>query len=208
MGRCGTYSVGIDWTGDETMKTTEWHLHHSIYWMKTPQTRLLNWTVEERRRRADRMADRQCHPCIYLASWSDDQARRLLWPYMQGCSGAGTRWNAVPANILEPERRSGKYRWPHQVERCNTEAFRQITSYSLGWPSISLFSDPNCPQTRDLASIISKKFPGVTPPDPLSGTHSQHGYTPCAGAQVSPLLGSRSRKPFTQIKICHYTPTA
>jgi len=34
----------------------------------------------------------------------------------QGCSGAGTRWNAVPANILEPERRSGKYRWP-QVER-------------------------------------------------------------------------------------------
>ena len=30
----------------------------------------------------------------------------------QGCSGAGTRWNAVPANILEPERRSGRYRWP------------------------------------------------------------------------------------------------
>ena len=35
---------------------------------------------------------------------------------IQGCSGAGTRWNAVSANILEPERRSGKYRWP-QVER-------------------------------------------------------------------------------------------
>ena len=34
----------------------------------------------------------------------------------QGCSGAGTRWNAVPSDILEPERRSGKYRWP-QVER-------------------------------------------------------------------------------------------
>ena len=34
----------------------------------------------------------------------------------QGCSGAGTRWNAVTANILEPERRSGKDRWP-QVER-------------------------------------------------------------------------------------------
>ena len=30
----------------------------------------------------------------------------------QGCSGAGTRWNAVPANIVEPERLSGKYRWP------------------------------------------------------------------------------------------------
>ena len=34
----------------------------------------------------------------------------------QGYGGAGTRWNAFPANILEPERRSGKYRWP-QVER-------------------------------------------------------------------------------------------
>ena len=34
----------------------------------------------------------------------------------QGCSGAATRWNAVPANILEPERPFGKYRWP-QVER-------------------------------------------------------------------------------------------
>jgi len=34
----------------------------------------------------------------------------------EGCSGAGTRWNAVPANILEPERRSRKYRWP-QVKR-------------------------------------------------------------------------------------------
>jgi len=33
-----------------------------------------------------------------------------------GNSGAGTRWNAVPVNILEPKRRSGKYRWP-QVER-------------------------------------------------------------------------------------------
>ena len=30
--------------------------------------------------------------------------------FIQGCSGVGTRWNAVPANILEPERRSGKYR--------------------------------------------------------------------------------------------------
>jgi len=36
--------------------------------------------------------------------------------HSQGCSGAATRWNAVPVNILEPERRSGKYRWP-QVER-------------------------------------------------------------------------------------------
>jgi len=34
----------------------------------------------------------------------------------QGYSGAGMWWNAVPANILEPEWRSAKYRWP-QVER-------------------------------------------------------------------------------------------
>jgi len=27
----------------------------------------------------------------------------------QGCSGAGTRRSAVPANIFEPEQRSGKY---------------------------------------------------------------------------------------------------
>ena len=32
-----------------------------------------------------------------------------LFSCYQGCSGAGTRRNAVPANIFEPERRSGKY---------------------------------------------------------------------------------------------------
>jgi len=37
---------------------------------------------------------------------------------IQECSGVGTQWNAVPANILEPERCSGKYRWP-QVERTH-----------------------------------------------------------------------------------------
>jgi len=34
----------------------------------------------------------------------------------QGCSGAGTQRNAVPANSFEPERRSGKYCWS-QAER-------------------------------------------------------------------------------------------
>ena len=43
---------------------------------------------------------------------------------------------------------------------------------------------------------------GATP----SSTHPQHGYTPCAGAQAPPLLEPRSRKPFPQIKIYHYTP--
>jgi len=34
----------------------------------------------------------------------------------QGCSGAGARRTAVPANIFEPERRSGKY-YLRQAER-------------------------------------------------------------------------------------------
>ena len=62
--------------------------------------------------------------------------------------------NCAPANIVG--------------HRCNanTEAFRQITLYSLGWPLISLFSGPNCPQTRDLASKISKKISGGNTPGP------------------------------------------
>jgi len=43
---------------------------------------------------------------------------------------------------------------------------------------------------------------GATP----SRIHPQHGYTPCVGVQAPPLLGPRSRKPFPQIKIYHYTP--
>jgi len=50
----------------------------------------------------------------------------------QGCSGAGTRWNAVLANILEPERHGAPaniigHRW-----NANTEVFWQIMSHSLG----------------------------------------------------------------------------
>jgi len=103
----------------------------------------------------------------------------------QGFSGAGTRWNTVPANILEPGWHSGKYRWP-QVESY-TEAFRQITSYSLGWPSISLFSGPNCPQTRDLASKMSKNFPGVIPPQ-------QEGATPPAPTSSTATCRARGCK--------------
>ena len=95
-----------------------------------------------------------------------------IFTFSQGRSGAGTRWNAVPANILEPERRSGKYTVSLATGGTRT-AFRQITSYSLGWPSISLFSGPNCPQTRDLASKISKKIPGVIS-GPLSRTGRPH----------------------------------
>ena len=62
--------------------------------------------------------------------------------------------NGAPANIAG-------HRW-----NANTEAFRQITSYSLGWPSISLFSGRNCPQTREWQQKSQKKLAGVTP---LSG---------------------------------------
>ena len=70
--------------------------------------------------------------------------------------------NGAPANIVG--------------HRCyaNTEAFRQITSYSLGWPSISLFSGPNCRQTRDLASKISKEISGGDTP----GHPQQEGGDP------------------------------
>jgi len=98
--------------------------------------------------------------------------------------------NSAPANIIG-------HRW-----NANTEAFQQITSYSLGWPSISLFSGPNCTQTRDLAQKSQQIFRGSTP----SHTQPQHGYTLCAGTQAPPFLGPRSRKPFPQIKIYHYTP--
>ena len=103
--------------------------------------------------------------------------------------------NGAPANIFG-------HRW-----NANTEAFRQIMLYSFGWPSISLFSGP--PNARFGIKNL-KKFPGVKPPDPLSRRrwpaptrlHAVHG-----GAS-SPLLGPRSRKPFRQIKIYHYTPYA
>ena len=100
--------------------------------------------------------------------------------------------NGAPANVVG-------HRW-----NANTEAFRQITSYSLGGPSISLFSGPNCPQTLDLASKICKKNSGGDTRTPSAGggdplrTHPQHGYTPGAGAQAARCwdlgLGNRSPK--------------
>ena len=83
--------------------------------------------------------------------------------------------NGTPAYIVG-------HRW-----NANSEAFRQITSYSLGWPSISLFSGPNCPQTRDLASKISKKFPGVTTPQ-------REGSTPPAPTPSTATRRARGRK--------------
>jgi len=98
--------------------------------------------------------------------------------------------NGAPANIVG-------HRW-----NTNTEAFRQIKLYSLGWPSISLFSGPNCPKRGILHQKSQKIFwgghlrtPSAGGGDPLPHP-SQHGYRPFAGTQAPPLLGPRSRKPF------------
>ena len=89
---------------------------------------------------------------VYAASDVDHQlitqppTPTVAWPKIcegQGCSGAGNaRWSAVPANILEPERRCGKYRWP-QVERWHRSVqwtgtkvcrYNWHSAGSLGWP--------------------------------------------------------------------------
>ena len=80
---------------------------------------------------------RECHLCrvagrgVVVRERGGTPFRQIFWSR-----------NGTSANIVG-------HRW-----NANTEAFRQITSYSLGWLSISLFSGPNCPQTRDLASKI------------------------------------------------------
>jgi len=45
---------------------------------------------------------------VYRYKQREGQTDRQADRY-QGCSGAETRRSAVPANIFEPERRSGKY---------------------------------------------------------------------------------------------------
>jgi len=111
--------------------------------------------------------------------------------------------NGAPANIVG-------HRW-----NANTEASRQITSYSLGWPSISLFSGPNCPQTRNLASKISKKIswgdtsrppqregrPPLAPPP--ARLHSVHG-----GRKLPRCwdLGLGNRSPKSKIPLHYTTP--
>jgi len=62
--------------------------------------------------------------------------------------------NGAPANIVG-------HRW-----NANTEAFRQIKSYSLGWPTISLFSGPNCPQRGIRHQKSPKKISGGVEPLP------------------------------------------
>jgi len=84
--------------------------------------------------------------------------------------------NGAPANIVG-------HRW-------NAEAFRQITSYSVRLTPISLFSGRNCPQTRDLASKISKKISGGNTPGPCQ----REGATPPAPTPSTATRRARGRK--------------
>ena len=118
------------------------------------------------------MSELQFWACECWVQW-----KACVTTLNQGSSGAGTLWNA-PANIVG-------HRW-----NANTEALLQITSYSLGWSSISLFFGPNCPQTQDLASKISKNVPGVTPSDPFSG----RGRPPPAPTPSTATRRARGRK--------------
>ena len=150
---------------------------------------------------------------------SPNQLRQI-----QGCSVWERGGNAVPANILESEQHSGKY-WP-QVERkhwsipANHVVLVRLTlDQFIFWPKL--------PQTRDLASKISKNFACfvqnvhyclvilpvlLATADSLSGRGQPLPNLPPAqlhavrGGASSPLLGPRSRKAFPHIKIYHYTP--
>jgi len=62
--------------------------------------------------------------------------------------------NGAPATIVG-------HRW-----NANTEALRQITLYSLGWPSISLFSGLNSPKRGIWHQKSPKKISGGDTPGP------------------------------------------
>ena len=70
------------------------------------------------------------------------------------------------------------------------QIFRSRDDQFIFWPKL--------PPSADLASKTPKKFSG-------EGATPSCIHSPCAGAQAPPLLGPRSRKPFPQIKIYHYT---
>ena len=69
---------------------------------------------------------------------------------------------------------------------------------------------PKLPPNAGFGIKNVKKFSGGNTPSAGGGdpsrTHLQHSYMPCAGVQAPLLLGPRSRKPFPQIKVYHYTP--
>ena len=122
------------------------------------------------------------------------------------------------------ERRSGKYFGAGTTLRQISLATggtltlkRSVKSRCTRWvnPRSVYFLAQIAPKRGILHKKNQKKISGGDTPDSLSGTAGggdplphppQNGYTLCAGAQAPPLLGPRSRKPFPQIKIYHYTP--
>ena len=111
----------------------------------------------------------------HINQWSTIKPvnRQKLTYHGQGCSGAGTRRNAVPANIFEPERRS-----------ADAAAFRQVNSYYK-----------KLPYTRNLANWFSEKSLKLLPPDDiilsLKCTKFDFGWgsapDPAGGAYSAPL---------------------
>ena len=108
----------------------------------------------------------------------------------QGCSGAETRWNAVPANIVAN----------HVV------LVRLTLDQFIFWPKLP-------PNAGFCIKNLRKKISGGDTPEPPQregGDPLPHSLPArlqaVRGAQAPPLLGPRSRKPFPKIKIYHYTP--
>jgi len=104
----------------------------------------------------------------------------VMLRYKQGCSGVGTRWNFGAGTALRQIGLSLATGGTLTLKRSG-----QITSYSLGWPSISLFSGPNCSPNAGFGIKNLKKISGgdtLGPPQQEgatpSRTHPQHGYTP------------------------------
>ena len=78
------------------------------------------------------------------------------------------------------------HRW-----NANTEVFQQITSYSLGWPSISLFSGPIAPKRGIWHQKSQKVFRGLATPSRTHRARARGRKLPCCWGLC---LGNRSPK--------------
>ena len=109
----------------------------------------------------------------------------------QGCSGAGTRWYAVPANIVG-------HRW-----NANTEAL--IPAHHVVLVRLTLDQFIFWPKLLPNAGFGIKNLKKNSRPPPAS-TPSTATRRVRGRKLAPPLLGPRSRKPFPQIRIYHFTP--
>jgi len=124
----------------------------------------------------------------------------VMLRYKQGCSGVGTRWNFGAGTALRQIglslatggtltlKRSGQIT-PLVLVRLTLDQF-------IFWPKLlpkrGIWHQKSPKKISGGDTLGPPQQEGATP----SRTHPQHGYTPCAGAKVPPLLGPRSRKPF------------